>query len=287
MKSLERLKKEFKEMQCNPLLSLGCTIGFLEEEDNYYKWKATLGGPMDSPYTCGLFTINIIFPEDYPNNRPQIFFVTPIYHININPNNISEPVGSISPSFFNWWKPSNTVRELLSKLYTIFYSANPDSAFGMERANEYLHNKSLYESKVRYFTKKYAGINSNEEIKSGIDWDFSYNEEDLNSINLNEKMESSNQNEESNDNNEDSSNNNIEVILTVDGSKETKIHCNRDEITKNVIQRGLKQLGISDKINKDDLLIFNLKRLNCDISLKDNEIINSSVICMISNFDLE
>ena len=115
MKSLERLKKEFEEIQCNPLFSFACTIGF-QEKDNYYKWKATLGGPVDSPYTFGLFTINIIFPEDYPNNRPHIFFVTPIYHINVNPNNISEPLGSISQCFFNWWKPSSTVRELIAKL---------------------------------------------------------------------------------------------------------------------------------------------------------------------------
>ena len=153
MKTLERLKKEFEETQEYSLCSFGCTIG-LEEDDNYYKWRATLAGAQDSLYSGGLFNINIIFPEDYPNDRPQIIFKTPIYHININPNNISEPLGSISSCFFNWWKPSNTVKEIIAKLYTIFYLENPDSAFGLERANEYLYNKSLYELKARYFTKK-------------------------------------------------------------------------------------------------------------------------------------
>ena len=100
-------------------------------------------------------------------------------------------------------------------------------------------------------------------------------------------MESSNKNEESSDNDEDSSNNNIEIMLIIDCSKEIKIHCDRNEITKNVIQKGLKQLKMSDKINQDDLLLFNLKRLNLDISLKDNRISNSCIITMISNFDFE
>ena len=58
-------------------------------------------------------------------------------------------------------------------------------------------------------------------------------------------------------------------------------------MTKNVVQRGLKQLGISEEIKKDDLFIFNGSRLNLDISIKDNRIFGDKTeILMISDFDI-
>ena len=77
------------------------------------------------------------------------------------------------------------------------------------------------------------------------------------------------------------------MTLILDGKKDTKFHYKINEITKNVVQRGLKQLGISEEIKKDDLLIFNGRRLNLDISIKDNGIISDKTeILMISDFDI-
>ena len=79
----------------------------------------------------------------------------------------------------------------------------------------------------------------------------------------------------------------ISMTFILDGKKDTKFHCKINEITKNVFQRGLKQLGISKKKKKDDLLIFNGRRLNLDISIKDNGIIIDKMeILMISDFDI-
>ena len=51
----------------------------------------------------------------------------------------------------------------------------PDSPYGLDRAEECNNNRSLYEEKIRYFTKKYA--NSMSYLKGfdrKKDWDFSY-----------------------------------------------------------------------------------------------------------------
>ena len=235
-------------------------------------------GAADSPYKYGVFILKLIFPEDYPNTRPEVYFLTPIYHLNVNSINTSEPLGSISSCFFDWWTPTSTVKELLSKLFLIFYLEKIDFSFDNAKTNEYLYNKSLYELKARYFSKKIYNL---EEDQYEDFWNFSCTEEDLNSINLDDN---SNYYEVDDDIDE---NKTICITLILDGKKDTKFHCKINEITKNVFQRGLKQLGISEEIKKDDLLIFNLRRLNLDISIKDNGIIRDKMkILMISDFDI-
>ena len=77
------------------------------------------------------------------------------------------------------------------------------------------------------------------------------------------------------------------MTFILDGKKDTKFHCKINEITKNVVQRGLKQLGISEEIKKDDLVILSGRRINLDISIKDNAIVlDGTWLLMISDIDI-
>jgi len=276
MNSLEIIKKEYEDLQMNPLLSIGINLGLLEP-NNYYKWKSSLMGAADSPYKYGVFILKLIFPEDYPNTRPEVYFLTPIYHLNVNSINISEPLGSISSCFFDWWTPNSTVKELLSKLFLIFYLEKIEFSFDNAKTNEYLYNKSLYELKARYFSKKIYNL---DEAQYQDVWNFSCTEEDLNSISLDDN---SNYYEED----DIDENKTIYIKFILDGKKDTQIHCKLNEITKNVIQRCLKQLGISEEIKKDDLVIFSGRRINLNISIKDNAIVlDGTWLLMISDIDI-
>jgi len=178
-----RLKKEYVDLFNNPILSLGISVGLVDEED-LYKWKFCLFGPKDTPYADGFFNLHLIFPKDYPEKNPEIVFLTPIYHPNVKhfkSEDIGESLGHVSVSFINWWKPETTPREILTRLYSIFYLPNPCSGYGLDRLNEYSNNYSLYELKARYFTKKYANYIQKQELYDKS-WDFSCNENDLNSL---------------------------------------------------------------------------------------------------------
>ena len=111
-------------------------------------------GAYDTPYKGGLYYLELIFPKDYPNNAPQIYFITPIYHLNVCP--YINSLGLVIPNFIKNWNPSITAVNILTKLYSLFYRVNPDSAFDKERANEYLNNRPLYESKIQFFNKQNA-----------------------------------------------------------------------------------------------------------------------------------
>lgn len=61
-------------------------------------------GPADSPYTGGVFFLNIQFPTDYPFKPPKVSFTTRIYHPNINSN------GSICLDILrDQWSPALTI----------------------------------------------------------------------------------------------------------------------------------------------------------------------------------
>ena len=84
-----------------------------------------------------------------------------------------EPLGHVGISTLNWWKPENTIRELLTHIFTLFYKPNPDSPYGLDRAEELRNNRELYERKIKYFTKKYADVLSGRnKFDRDHDWDF-------------------------------------------------------------------------------------------------------------------
>ena len=178
--SLERIREEYKDLNYNPNVNLGLTVG-LEKEDSYKDWIVHMIAPRDSIYRNGIFALNVHFPDNYPNEPPEVCFLTPIYHLNINPKapknegDEYDKLGHVSISTLNWWNPKYKMREVLYNIYSLFYHCNCDSAYGVDRAKEYNDYREWYEEKVKYFTKKYASPiskNNNINYDRTQDWDF-------------------------------------------------------------------------------------------------------------------
>ena len=176
--AMKKIKEEFAQINRSPNPNIGVTVG-LPDPDNILVWRATLTGPKDSSYRGGVFILNIVFPDDYPKHPPGVCFRTPIYHVNVNPmkSNMkgAEPLGHVCISTLNWWKPEYNMNEVLTNIFGLFYMANPDSPYGLERARELRENRHLYEEKIAFFTKKYANpgyCNIDKEYTDS--WDFSY-----------------------------------------------------------------------------------------------------------------
>ena len=174
IQAMKRIKEEYMDLNSNPLCNIGVSVG-LVNQDNLFEWKCTLIGPKDTSYADGLFFLRVKFPDDYPNHAPEVCFLTPIYHVNINPRKGKggEGLGHVCISTLNWWKPIYNMKEVLTNIFALFYLGNPDSPYGIERADELRYNKAVYEEKIKYFTKKYALPNVNH-IEIDEDWDFSY-----------------------------------------------------------------------------------------------------------------
>ena len=170
--SLNLIQNEFYDLQQNPIASLGIVVG-MPDSNNPYLWQCTMLGPTDTSFAGGLFYLKIIFPIDYPTKAPEVLFVTPIYHVNVN--HIKQPtcpLGHICISTLNFWNPDTRIREILTNIFALFYMGNPQSPYGTDRQSEMMNTPQIFEQKIKYFTNTYA--NPNLGYKEYDYWDFTY-----------------------------------------------------------------------------------------------------------------
>ena len=167
MNSLERIKMELNDLQNNPVMNIGLLVG-LPNPNNIYEWRCAMPGPVDTPYSCGLFFLKIIFPKDYPNSNPEICFITPIYHVNVRP--YADLLGHICISTLNFWTPQYTIRKVLIDIWALFYSGNICCNYLCNE--EYQINRMLYKAKCKYYTNKYARIGAGYKEYKKTDWNF-------------------------------------------------------------------------------------------------------------------
>ena len=171
------IRKEYQDLLKNPISNCGITVGLFNEND-IRNWKVSIPGAKDTPYKRGLFLLSISFPPEYPQKAPEVCFITPIYHLNVNPKAPTfegdESLGHVCFSTLNWWKPDYSIRTVLTNIFALFYMGDPDSPYGLDRADEFRNNRSLFEEKIKKFTRKYAcPMKGFKLYPKDQDWDFS------------------------------------------------------------------------------------------------------------------
>ena len=157
---LTRLSQEYNMcVQDNDLIQIGCNFGLIDND--IYKWRITMVGPKGTPYERGLFTINAIFPNDYPTHGPEFKFINKIYHLNVDFKN---EIGHICINSINEWRtrgrvkdlPFYTVKQALFDIFCLFYNQGVDSAYDQGMANQYINNREAFNATARQWTEQYA-----------------------------------------------------------------------------------------------------------------------------------
>ncbi|OIR55583.1 MAG: ubiquitin conjugating enzyme E2, partial [Amphiamblys sp. WSBS2006] len=85
-----------------------------EEENNLFKWKATMKGPEGTLFEGGIFDLDVTLPEDYPFTPPRINFTSTIIHPNIYGN------GDICLDILtDKWSPAQTLLTALLSIQSL------------------------------------------------------------------------------------------------------------------------------------------------------------------------
>ena len=143
----KRIVKELKELNNTEMTNISAG----QDNDNCFRWIATIIGPTDSPYENGAFQLQIDFPQNYPFKPPKIQFLTKIYHPNINLS------GSICLDILkNNWSPALTISKTLLSICSLLTDPNPDDPLVGDIARLYKDNREEYNKIAREWTKKHA-----------------------------------------------------------------------------------------------------------------------------------
>jgi ubiquitin-conjugating enzyme E2 D/E len=146
--ALKRISRELAELQQSP--PENCSAG-PENGDDLFRWEGVIFGPSDSPYSGGVFKLNILFPVDYPFKCPTITFTTKIYHPNINSSGII-----CLDILKTQWSPALTISKVLLSICSLLCDPNPNDPLVPEIAHLYRNNRSEYDRIAREWTNKYA-----------------------------------------------------------------------------------------------------------------------------------
>ena len=126
-------------------------------------WNLMLEAPKLTPYERGVFRLYVEFTKDYPNKAPNIRFITPIYHCNIN------SAGRICHKVLDkFYSPAVRMREILNHLYGLLLEATPDDPLDSYKADLHRTNKEQYDIEVKKFTTLHARVKTKTDVRVEI-----------------------------------------------------------------------------------------------------------------------
>ena len=146
----------------NKASDLGFSVGLIDEND-YYKWSVLFNGPDDTIFEGGFFKAILTFPEDFPQNPPEMKFITEMFHPNIYPDGrvCISILHSPGVDQFNTqekaeerWRPSLGVEQILISVISMLNDPNCDSPANVDAAVMFRNNRKEYEKKVRQLAIK-------------------------------------------------------------------------------------------------------------------------------------
>mmetsp|Transcript_3077 Transcript_3077/g.4806 ORF Transcript_3077/g.4806 Transcript_3077/m.4806 type:complete len:167 (-) Transcript_3077:261-761(-) len=156
----ELLKRELVQLTKDE--SSGFSVG-LEDDSDFFKWRVVFEGPPDSLYEGGIFSTILTFPQDFPNNPPEMKFETEMFHPNIYSDgrvciSILHPPGTDrfneQESADERWRPILGVHSILVSVISMLVDPNLESPANIDAAVQMKNDLDGWKKKVRKLTRK-------------------------------------------------------------------------------------------------------------------------------------
>ena len=142
-----RIMKEFNQLKnskCIPIIK----CEFINGDIN--NWKVAFEGSACSPYEDGIFQVKIKLPNDFPNERPCLYFITKMFHPNIQQSD-----GKVSLNLLYNWVSTRTIEDVLYGFIEVM--DNPKNCgYNEEPGKLLLEDRDKFFEKVQEYTYQYA-----------------------------------------------------------------------------------------------------------------------------------
>jgi ubiquitin-protein ligase len=148
------LQRLYKQLNDDPSEYFSCGL----INDDVFHWRCTVIGPSSSPYEGGMFPAELKFPKDFPNSPPEMKFVCPMFHPNIDGKTgkvcisiLHEPGDDPNEyeSRGERWLPVHSIESIVVSVISMLLDPNVESPLNVEAAREFKNDRRSYERKVR------------------------------------------------------------------------------------------------------------------------------------------
>ena len=149
------LQKALKECQSNPSQFFSCGL----IDDDLFRWRITIIGQQGTNDEGGMFPCEMIFPPDYPNKPPSLFFRCPMFHPNIRKEDGHVCISILHEckhDEFNEmekieekWKPVYTVEGIIIAVLLMLNEPNQESPENVEANRVWMTDKKEFWRNVR------------------------------------------------------------------------------------------------------------------------------------------
>ena len=120
-------------------------------ESDFTFWRVLMGGPDGSSYAGGHWLLYVRFPDQYPVQPPEVRFVTPIIHCNIN------AYGKVCHSILDRnWSADTTMLQVFSCVFGLLLSPDRSDPLDSTLALQSYDDNGAYEASVIAHTAAHA-----------------------------------------------------------------------------------------------------------------------------------
>lgn len=135
----QRLQKELQEIIMTDVEG----ISAFPDNDDLFNWIGTVQGVQETPYEGLEFQLRIKFPDTYPYQAPEVTFVTPCFHPNIDVH------GTICLDILKEkWSAVQSASSILLSIQNLLNDPNNDSPLNHVAAKMWGENAEEYRKSV-------------------------------------------------------------------------------------------------------------------------------------------
>ncbi|CAM4879968.1 unnamed protein product [Rotaria socialis] len=132
---------------------------FFISKENIFFWKIIMHGETGTPYSDGRWLLFIEFPQIYPEQPPDIRFITKIYHCNVNDD------GKICHDILGTaWAHKTSMYNVFMEILRLLREPNPDDALSSVKGAQCKESRDNYNNTIIEWKNLYANA-SEEELK--------------------------------------------------------------------------------------------------------------------------
>lgn len=146
---MRALQKEIKNLIKRPPAGV---MFVPNETDSISEVTAELLGPDDTPYAGGRFMVKLVLGRDYPQAPPKGYFLTKIYHPNVEPRTGAICVNTLKKD----WSEDMGIAHILKVVWCLLVYPFPESSLNDEAGKLFLESFDSYAAKARLLTKVHA-----------------------------------------------------------------------------------------------------------------------------------